>query len=593
MGSVLGSDGNNVELKGLRHELRRLYTHLSHARRKALRRVLGLSVISGFAEIATLGALVPFLTLLADRSRIPDSTLSRVIMRGLASIDANNIMIGATILVVVAAVISGALRILLAWTSQRFVHGMGHDLTMAVLDRSLHQPYSYHVATNSSELIAGVNKVQLLAMRMLLPLMQVATSLVTIVLVFSALAFIHPPIAIGAGISLGVAYLIVGISAKRTLRKNSAIIAGAQAARIQTVQEGMGGIRDILLDRTQEYLLTKFDALDRAVRDARLENTIIAAVPRFLVEAAAIVAIVGVAFYFSRQEGGLNAAIPILGVLALGVQRILPALQGMYASWAQIKGSHHMLSDLLAMLNLPISAQNNSEKAGTLPFEQEIRLSGVSFRYPERQNAILKDVSLTVEKGARIGLIGRTGSGKSTLADIVMGLLEPVAGEMSVDGTTIDRGNIRNWQNRVAYVAQNVYLTDASLAQNIAFCVAEEQVDWHRMEEAIQRASLSEFVANQPDGLATIIGERGVRLSGGQRQRIGIARAIYKQADLLVFDEATSALDEFTESKVFDAIQSLDQHVTIITIAHRARSIDWCDQIWRVEDGVLSQIDPL
>ena len=281
-------------------------------------------------------------------------------------------------------------------------------------------------------------------------------------------------------------------------------------------------------------------------------------------------------------------ALPVLGALALGAQRLLPLLQLIYSGWTSMNTSRQSLADVVAILDLPIEGRYQStEPIEPLPFEGKIELEGVSFRYGPDRPLVLKDVSLTVNKGARVGFIGKTGSGKSTIMDLVMGLLQPTSGQIKIDGTVLTLENVREWQAQIAHVPQAIYLSDTTIAANIAFGVAESEIDLVRVQEAARHAELEDFIESLSDQYNSIVGERGIRLSGGQRQRIGIARALYKQAKLLVFDEATSALDNETEAAVMASIGSLHRDLTILIIAHRLSTVEKCDQIYRLDGGRL------
>jgi ABC-type multidrug transport system fused ATPase/permease subunit len=281
-------------------------------------------------------------------------------------------------------------------------------------------------------------------------------------------------------------------------------------------------------------------------------------------------------------------ALPVLGALALGAQRLLPLLQVIYGGWTNMNISRQSMADVVAILDLPIEDRYQSTRPiEPLPFERKIELEGVSFRYSPDRPLVLKDVSLTVNKGARVGFIGKTGSGKSTIMDLVMGLLQPTSGQIKIDGTVLTSENVREWQAQIAHVPQAIYLADTTIAANIAFGIAESEIDLVRVREAARHAELEDFIESLSDHYNSIVGERGIRLSGGQRQRIGIARALYKQAKLLVFDEATSALDNETEAAVMASIGSLHRDLTILIIAHRLSTVEKCDQIYRLDGGRL------
>lgn len=296
--------------------------------------------------------------------------------------------------------------------------------------------------------------------------------------------------------------------------------------------------------------------------------------------------------YSMSAENGVSKALPLLGAVAIGSQRLLPLLQNGYNGLIKLRGSLAAIEDVLKFLEqeerVIAKLSDNSQK---LPFKDYIDLKNISFRYLEDGPDILNGTELRIPKGSRFGFIGKTGSGKSTLIDIIMGLLEPGSGYIKVDGTELDSNNIKLWQNNIGHVPQAIYLSDESIAENIAFGMAKENIDMNRVKEAAGKAQISETIDAMPQKYDTKIGERGVRLSGGQRQRIGIARALYKKVDLIVLDEATSALDSKTEKEIMEIFQSLDTNVTLIMIAHRISTLKNCNKIIEVDQGNLKEVE--
>jgi ABC-type multidrug transport system fused ATPase/permease subunit len=299
----------------------------------------------------------------------------------------------------------------------------------------------------------------------------------------------------------------------------------------------------------------------------------------------------GVAVVLAQRGGGLAAALPVLGAVALGALRLLPVLQQLYYGWSMLAGNRAVAAQVIEWLRLPLAAEDQ-DRANLRPleFNSELRFDDVSFAYRADQRPAVDRVSLTIARGSSVALMGRSGSGKSTLADLLMGLLEPDEGQISVDGVPLTAATRRRWRRSIAHVPQAVFLADASIARNIAFGSREEDIDPVRLREAARIAQLDEVIAGLPEGFATFVGERGIRLSGGQRQRLGIARAIYKDAPVLILDEATSALDEQTEAALLEALTSSgSERRTMLVIAHRRSTIEHCDRVLRIEAGRLTE----
>ncbi len=293
----------------------------------------------------------------------------------------------------------------------------------------------------------------------------------------------------------------------------------------------------------------------------------------------------GLAYALSSQPGGVQSALPVLGALALGAQRLLPALQQIYLSWVTIAGNQAPVVDTINLLDQPLPDSANKPAPEPLIFSEAIRFESVRFRYQNDGPWVLDGVNLIILRGARVGFVGTTGSGKSTTLDLLMGLLEPTEGQIIVDGAPLHGEWLRSWQQTIAHVPQSIFLTDSTIAENIAFGVPKNKINMERVQEAALQAQIAQFIEGQKDGYQELVGERGIRLSGGQRQRIAIARALYRKVAVLAFDEATSSLDNQTEQDVMSAIQSLRRDLTIIIIAHRLTTVQSCDQIMELANG--------
>jgi len=326
----------------------------------------------------------------------------------------------------------------------------------------------------------------------------------------------------------------------------------------------------VMLDRAQPVFEESFARLDAEHGRAVTANVIIGTAPRFAIEGIGIAALALVALAASGRPGGLSDAIPVLGALALGAQRLLPLVQQIYLGWSQAAGNYQALKDVLALLETPVRPLPEVE--APLPFEREVRFDGVGFAYVEGK-PVVSGFDLVIEKGERVALAGRTGSGKSTLLDLLMGLIDPSEGEISVDGVRLDAATRAAWQAQIAHVPQSIYLSDDTIAANIAFAVPPGEVDMERVRDAAARAEIAGFIEGLPEGYSTRVGERGVRLSGGQRQRIGIARALYKRASLLILDEATSALDAATEADVLRSVSAMGEGLTLVMVTHREAAL--------------------
>ena len=369
---------------------------------------------------------------------------------------------------------------------------------------------------------------------------------------------------------------------KKHLLNNGKLIAFESTRIIKFLQEGLGGVRDILIDGTQSIYVNLYKESDTLLRRATGTNRFISMSPKFIVEALGMVMIALLAYYINQTDKNMSSSIPILGALALGAQRLLPIMQGMYSSVSTIRGSFSSLKDVLALLDQKVSENLSPTIQNNITFNNKLELRNVYFSY-KSQKVVLKNISLTINKNENVGIVGLSGSGKSTLIDIIMSLLFPNKGELLADGVEISEVNCRNWQSKITHVPQSIFLTDGTLAENIAFGIPVKDIDFERVKYAIDKSLLANLVDDWPDSYNTCIGERGIRISGGQRQRIGIARIFYRKSfEVLVLDEATSSLDSETEAQIMKNIFNIERDITIIIIAHRVTTLKFCEKIYQI-----------
>jgi ABC-type multidrug transport system fused ATPase/permease subunit len=567
--------------------LGRLWCHMGQRRRKQFAILMVLTMLGAFAEVASLGAVLPFLSILI----VPEKLFNHPLIIGyiapaLGVQSAKQLVLPLTVGFVMVALAAGSLRMLLLWANTKFAFACGADLSIEVYRRTLYQPYRVHLARNSSEVVSGiVNKVNGVVFWVMQPVLILISSVVLILAIMVTLIYIDSFVALTAIAGFGSSYGVITWLSRRRLKQNGQRITDEQTRVVKALQEGLGGIRDVLLDCTQPFYCDLYRQADRPLRQAYGSNIFIGGCPRFAMEALGMAMIACLAYILSQKTEGISSALPVLGALALGAQRLLPALQQSYSAWASIIGSHASLADTISLLDQPLPEEVLQPMPDPLPFKESICFEDVCFRYSDEDPWVLNGLNLNIAKGVRLGIVGSTGSGKSTALDLLMGLLTPIQGVLLVDGKSCSGDRLRAWQKTIAHVPQSIYLADNTLAENIAFGVPKGEIDMSRVRQAAQQAQISDFIESRPGGYESNVGERGIRLSGGQRQRIGIARALYKRAKVLVFDEATSALDNETELSVMEAIDGLDRDLTILLIAHRTTTLSRCDYIVELENG--------
>jgi ABC-type multidrug transport system fused ATPase/permease subunit len=557
---------------------------LPASRRREALVTFALLLIGALAEVASLGAVLPFLAVLIDLDGARGLPILGDLIRALPP--GTDLIAAASLAFVTLLLISGALRLYLSWRSVALVNAISYDLTTAAFRKVIRQPYPFYLGQNSSGAIASFDMISAISTSVLQSGVQALIAVVTATVLMAALLVLDPVIASGFAIVMIGTYVATSLAVRQTLDRNSRSFAQSWTLRVKGIQEAIGGIRNILLDRSQRAFEARFERDVDELRRSVTANTFIAFSPRIVMEVVAVGLIAGMVWYLASQPQGLIASIPKLGALAAVGQRLLPLLQTAYYGWSQMRGSEESLRHVVAILELPEDASSAVELgAPSPPFSRDVEFVDVSFRFLP-QLPVLRGVSITIAKGERIGIAGPTGSGKSTLIDLLLGLLEPSEGELRIDGRPLDSASRVAWQRQVAHVPQSIFLADDTLAANIAFGVTGP-VDPERIAEAARSAGIHAFIAALPEGYQTRCGERGIRLSGGQRQRIGIARALYKQASFLVLDEATSALDTDTEREVISAISGLSHDITVVMVAHRLSTLVDCDRIFHLNQGAI------
>jgi ABC-type multidrug transport system fused ATPase/permease subunit len=568
--------------------LNRIWCHLSSRRRRQFLYLLLLMLVVSLAEIVSFGAVFPFLMTLTDSERVFGLPFISSLLERLGLEKPSDPIFLFSFIFFIAILISGVLRLLLLWTTTRLSFAAGADLSIDMYNRTLHQSYLVHCSRNSSEIINSIIvKANGVIYSIIIPALTLLSASITVICVLIALLAIQPAIALATLLGIGFIYLVIVRISRKRIRQDSISIAKESTQLIKSLNEGLGGIRDVLIDGSQAIYVASYRNADTRLRRSQASSFFIAIGPRYGVETIGMLFIVALAYALSQRPDGLIFVIPTLGALALGAQRLLPLIQNAYASWTQISSGLSSLEDTLQLLDQPMPTHQDSHLNSSLVFERGIALQNLSFRYIDESQDILKNIDLVIKKGSCVGIIGPTGSGKSTLLDIIMGLLSPTDGCLKIDDQIISTHNLRAWQDRIAHVPQDIFLADSTVEENIAFGVAKNQIDTARVKSAAKQAQIATSIESWPKGYQTFVGERGVRLSGGQRQRIGIARALYKRADVIVFDEATSALDNETERAVMQAIESLSNKFTIIIIAHRLSTLKNCDHIIELVDGAI------
>lgn len=563
----------------------RLWNHLTPKRRTQIIVAMGLSIAASALEIVSIGSLLPLLSALINPGQLVKVPVIGDFLHAVGVQTHAETLQLTTALFCSLAILAGAARFALTVVMARLSYAIGSDFSLEIYMRAIRRPFIDHLKSNSSDIISAISiKSEIVVRQFLFPVLTIASSGMLSIAIVALLFVASPVVTVASSLSFGLLYLAVHFLTRSKLRRSSLTVDRETNRIVKKVQEGLGSVRDIILDGSHGLYRREFLTSDAPLRRARSDIQIISQVPRYVIEAGGLV-FFGLLAYVLASRGVLSDSLPSLGVLALGLQRLLPTMQQAYAAWACIQGAGQATASTLELLDIPVHAE--VEDPRPLSFVHAIELDDLHFAYGEGGRPILNGIGFQVLKGSRLGIIGKTGSGKSTLLDVMMGLLPPTSGFLRVDGIPVDFSKPGGWHKLVAHVPQSIFIADASIVENIALGVDRARIDMDRIRWCIDKAQLGELIDQLPRGLDTVVGERGSWLSGGQRQRIGIARALYRSATVLVLDEATSALDESTERAVMDSIEGLEEDVTIIMVAHKMASLRSCTQIIELRDGVI------
>lgn len=570
--------------------IKELFSLLSYNQRKRFYILQFLVILMAFTELLGIASIAPFMALVGDTSLLYKEGIYSNLYQ-LSGLDKPvDFIFFAGCSVLLMLTISSIVSIITTWRLSVYGASVGTELADRLYSYYMQQSWQFHASGSSAQLTKQVStEATRISISIIQPLMNLNARLVLAVFISIGI-FIYNPLIASVGISIFIlSYVLMYKLVRKSLIVNGRRLSAVSTQRFRLMNEGFGGIKDVLLLNRKDDFIDRFTQQGNIHAHALGLNNTIGLVPRYFVELLAFGAMIGlVLILIKTYNGDLGEVLPILAIYALACFKLLPALQQIYASISQIKGNaaafEAVKEDLRASQIMPGHLESNVDNT-KINFKKQIRLEDVVFRYPNKDNYAVNHVNITIPVNNVIGIVGASGSGKSTLIDIILGLLQPQAGGIYIDDILITKDNLRAWQNNLGFVPQSIFLSEGSIAENIAFGIPAKEIDYDQVMKAINLAHLTELIEELPEGINTKVGERGVQLSGGQRQRIGIARALYNEADVLIFDEATSALDGITEKIIMDAIHDFTGQKTIIMIAHRLKTVQKCDTIYLMEKG--------
>jgi ATP-binding cassette, subfamily B, bacterial PglK len=564
---------------------------LSFHERKRLVVLFILSIISSLLDMIGVASIVPFIAVLSTPSLIETNiiliTLFKILNTfGIITIQDFFFTLGA--LVFLLLVISLTVKAFLSYLQTHFVQMLEFNIGKRLIEGYLSQPYSWFLSRHSADLgktiLSEVNLIIGNGFRPLVELISkslLAISLITLLIIFD------PKIVLTVGLLIGFTYVLIFYFIYNYLNRSGKKRLFHNRLRFSSVSEVFGAAKEVKIGGLEQAYINNFSNSAKIYARSQVSASIIGQLPRYILETIVFGGLLLILLYSIAETGSFNDALPIISLFVFAGYRLMPTIQQIYSSCTQLTFVGPSLNKLYYDLKI-LKPFNENQDLIILPFNNAITLNNIYYTYPNSTRTVLKDINLTIPTKSTVGFVGATGSGKTTTVDIILGLLEPQKGTLEVDGKAITKLSLRSWQKSIGYVPQHIYLSDDTVAANIAFGVEPKDIDQDMVEKAAKIASLHEFVLNElPKQYQTTIGERGVRLSGGQRQRIGIARAFYHNPKVLILDEATSALDHQTEQVVMDAINNLNKDITIIIITHRLNTVKNCDTIFLFSKGQL------
>jgi ATP-binding cassette subfamily C protein len=573
--------------------LRKLFSLLTRRERRNLYILFVAVLLMASLQVASVASIMPFLSVASDPSVIQENEYLRWAYTTLGFDDDRSFLIALGLGALTILVVSNLFIILTRWAMERYSWGRNHSLSRRLLRSYLYRPYEYFLTRNSSELGKNIlEEVREVTDQMLKPTLRGVAKAVVALFIVGFLVYFDPIVALMVTVVLGAAYGVIYLLVRRQLDKRGEARVEANTKRYQFVGEAFGGIKEVKIQGKEEAFLDLYDDPSERYAWNQALYRVIKKAPRYIIEMVAFGGIILIAVYLIAVQESIQQVIPVLGLYAFAGYRLLPALQeafhGLASARFNIAALNKLHRDLqgLSKADAPSSGESGETSTPPLVLDEELALREVSYTYPDANRPAIKDLSLTVPARSMVGFVGKTGSGKTTAVDLILGLLRPRAGEVTIDGVPLRTENLRRWQRTLGYVPQHIYLSDDTVARNIAFGVAKDQIDTEAVRKAARRAHILDFIEQDlPNRWETVVGERGVKLSGGQRQRIGIARALYHEPSVLVFDEATSALDQSTEASVMEAIYDLEGEQTILIISHRLSTVQRADNIFMLEEG--------
>ena len=570
--------------------LSNLYKVLNSKRKLEIKLIIITIILNGLLEIFSIGSLIPLITLISSPNQ-SSNLLSNFNLFEKLLLTESNLIILITFIFFGLIVLSNSLKIFFLKLICKTTAKIAGDISYMAYNYEINRNYIDHLKINSSNSISTITVQLNAALAGLIAAFQLISSLIISTFIIIYLVSLNSQISLLLLFIIVLLYILILNSSKYKLQNNSKIFSNRTNDQVKIIQETFGNFREIIFSGNVNYYLNKYKNIDKSLRLAQAENQFIPVYPRYLIELILVVIIFSIIIFSNKNlDFELIKFIPTLAAFIFGCQRLLPSAQQVYGCWTNIKAKQESIKRVVEYVNnIDLWNQNNSQDESIITcFNfKELELKDVYFKYEENGNKIINGIDLRIKKGDRLGLIGKSGSGKTTLLELISGLLIPDKGEVLINGIPLkyNSKNLRQFQNIVSYSPQETYLSDSTIAENIALGIDKNKINFKMINNAIADAQLGEFIKSLPEGINSLVGEKGTNLSVGQRQRIGLARAIYKNSDFMILDEFTSSLDEVTENQIMKIIGNLPKTKTIIIISHRKKILEICDTIVKIKNG--------
>lgn len=569
--------------------LLKLFSFIKSFKKKYLVALLFILTLSAFLEICILGFLYILIKAFTNPEYYYGTFFLKFLIKLFNLTNNQQLVLLISIFFIIVCFLSGILRLFFIYISTLFLNYIGRVVGILCFEKMIYQNFDFYFKNNTNTILSIFSTKLVFIFNSIFNTINMFYNIIVFFLTFLILSYINFYISILSTAFFVILYILIIFFFRKKIIKNGSIITNEQPLNLKIIRETFNGFRDILLNNNQKFYVNIFSNSNNKLLKAQDKFKFIYSIPRPIIETVLLMSIGFVIVINSSNYESLEKLLPFLATIAVAAQRILPILNQLYTSHATNLDQTGSLRFIITFLSKE-TISSDKKKIKPLEFSKSIVLKNVSFSYNSKTSLILKDLNLNILAGSRIGIIGKSGSGKSTLADLILGIVNPIKGEILVDGKSIINKK-QSWYSKVANVPQNIFITEQTIAENIAFGVEKSKIDLDKVKKVSKKAQISDFIESKSGGYLSFIGEKGLKISVGQRQRIAIARALYKKSSLIVFDEATSSLDSDVEKKILNTIFNLSRkNYTLIIISHKLQNLKKCDFIYKIDNSKLKKL---